>query len=269
MAPFRPRLCPIKERAPIPKIICSHGCNASWRWGASSRPPSCRVAMFGNERLGKKELRCRDQQMSIDEETVRERQARVARAGGRWEEYVRLFLIENLQNTGIDVIYGKNESAVRNRSSTLWKMLSLPLKSSTLQEYVWGDIDLLAVRGEIPISVISCKVSLHGRFTETLFWSLLFRTLTRVKVVLATPDGGRGTEGEWKSEWGTPDEPTKDRLLAESYLEGVYVQNVDAFCRDIKPAEGTNLGGIVRPLNELPQDLTLWAQESSRHVYVK
>jgi len=206
--------------------------------------------------------------MSIDQESVRARQARVQKAGGDWEEYVRLFLNEKLQDKGIEVIVGKKEEEVKRRSLRLWKMLSIPTKASTIQESVWGDIDLVAVKGDMPIAVISCKVSLHGRFTETLFWSLLFRTLTRIKVVLATPDGGRGKTGEWKSEWGTVEEPTKDRLLAESYLDGVYVENVEVFCKEIKSGEGTALGGIVRPLSELPTDLVRWG-EASKFVYVR
>jgi len=182
--------------------------------------------------------------ISLSEETVRERQVRVVKAGGRWEDYVKLFLNEKLQATGIEVIAGKGEEEVKKRSLRLWKMLSMPIKTSTIQETVWGDIDLVAVKGDIPIAVISCKISLHGRFTETLFWSLLFKTLTRIKVVLATPDGGRG-RGSWASEWGTPENPTKDRLLAESYLDGVYVENVEDFCKNKKPKEATASGGIL------------------------
>jgi len=206
--------------------------------------------------------------IDLNEETVKERQTRVVKAGGKWEDYVRLFLSEKLQGTDMEVIEGKGEEEIKKRSLRLWKMLSIPIKASTIQESVWGDIDLVAVKGEIPIAVISCKVSLHGRFTETLFWSLLFRTLSRIKVVLATPDGGRGQE-RWMSEWGTPENPTKDRLLAESYLDCVYVENVEAFCKNIKPDERTSLGGIVRPLSELPQDLVRWGEETARFIYVK
>jgi len=203
----------------------------------------------------------------LDEETVRERQVRVVEAGGRWEEYVRLFLNEKLRGTGLEVVVGKNEGEVKKRSRILWKMLSTPIKASTVEDSVWGDIDLVAVKGEIPIVVISCKVSLHGRFTETLFWSLLFKTLTRIKVVLATPDGGRGQE-TWLSEWGTPEKPSKDRLLAGSYLDSVYVENVEEFCKNIKPEEGTALGGIVRSLSELPQDLIRWGEEI-KFIHIK
>jgi len=204
----------------------------------------------------------------LSEETARERQTRVVKAGGKWEDYVRFFLSEKLQSTGIEIIVGKGEEEIKKRSLRLWKMLSIPIKASTIQESIWGDIDLVAVKGDIPIAVISCKISLHGRFTETLFWSLLFRTLSRIKVVLATPDGGRGQE-RWASEWGTPENPTKDRLLAESYLDGVYVENVETFCKNIKPKESTAIGGIVRPLSELLQDLIRWGEEVSRFIYVK
>ncbi len=204
----------------------------------------------------------------MNEETARERQSRVVLSGGRWEEYVRLYLNERLQGSGIEVIHGKRESEIKLRSLTLWRMLSLPLKASTLQESVWGDIDLVAVKGELPMAVISCKVSLHGRFTETLFWGLLYSALSKIKVVLATPDGGRGKD-RWESEWGTPEEPSKDRLLAESYLDGVYVENVDEWCKYIKPREGSVLGGIVQPLSELPEELKKWAEEIEKLVYVR
>jgi hypothetical protein len=202
----------------------------------------------------------------LDEETVRERQRRVTLSGGKWEEYVRLFLNEKLKGTGIEVIVGKYEQQVKQRSLSLWKMLSIPIKSST-QDYVWGDVDLVAVKNNIPIAVISCKTSLHGRFTESLFWSLLYRMLTRIKVVLATSDTGGGKAGELKSEWGTPENPNQNRLLAEALLDGVYVENVPEFCPEL--TEPTALGGIVRPLDELPHDLIRWGEEALKFIYIK
>jgi len=201
-----------------------------------------------------------------NEETVRERQRRVTLSGGRWEEYVRLFLNERLEGTGIEVIVGKYEEQVKERSWELWKRLSIPIKSST-KDYVWGDIDLVAVKDNIPIAVISCKTSLHGRLTETLFWSLLYRILSKTKFVLATSDTGSGKKGELKSEWGTPENPNKNRLLAEAFLDGVYVENVPEFCPEL--IEPTALGGIVRPLSELPQDLVRWTEEISKFTYTK
>jgi len=202
----------------------------------------------------------------INSESVRERQARVVKIGEEWEAYVKSFLDAELKTTDIEVVVGKNEDAIRKKSQTLWRLLSIPVKTSPSQDHIWGDVDLVAVRGEFPVSVISCKLSLHGRFTETLFWSLLYRLQTRTKVVLATPDAGRGKVGEWKSEWGTPDNPTKDRLLAEAFLDGVYVENVKSFCRNIRAGEGTAMGGVIRPLDELPSDIVMWGKDISRFI---
>lgn len=205
----------------------------------------------------------------MTEESSAQRQSRVAVAGGSWEEYVRLYLNDKLMGKDVQVIVGKNEKQIRTRSETLWKMLSIPIKASTVRESVWGDVDLVAIKNNIPICIISCKVSLHGRLSETLFWSLLSRTLTKIKVVLATSDSGRQSgKSIWQSEWGTSDNPTKDRLLAESYLDGVYVDNVKEFCRDMKPNEHTAMGGVVRHLGELPLDLLRWS-EDSKFVYTQ
>jgi len=202
----------------------------------------------------------------FDKETIGERQRRVTLSGGRWEEYVRIFLNEKLKDSDIEVIVGKYEQQIRQRSLNLWRMLRIPIKSTT-KEYIWGDIDLVAVKVDIPIAVISCKTSLHGRFTETLFWSLLFRLLTKVKVVLATSDTGSGEKGALRTEWGTPENPNQNRLLAEAFLDGVYVENVPEFCPEL--VEPTVFGGIVRPLSELPEDLKRWADEISKVTYLR
>ena len=201
----------------------------------------------------------------MNEETAKEHQSRVVKAGGSWENYVQLFLSEKLKKTNIRILKGNEIS----KNSPLWKKLSIPTKVSTIEESVWGDIDLVAVKDNLPVAVISCKLSLHGRFTETLFYSLIFRMLTKVKFVLATPDAGRGQSGKWASEWGTPEAPTKDRILAESYLDGVYVENVEDFCKDRKSEEHTALGGIVRSLNELSADLIGWGEEASKFIYFR
>lgn len=198
----------------------------------------------------------------IDTETTRERQKRVVRAGGDWEEYVKLFLQENLKGTEIEIVKGKEIS----KESELWKRLAIPLKMSRVREYEWGDVDIVATIYNFPVAVISCKTSLHGRFTETLFYSLLLRTTTKTKMVLATPDAGRGGK-VWSSEWGTPETPTKDRSLAETYLDGVYVENVKEFCKSMKEDDHTVLGGIVRPLSDLLKDIIRWSEEISRLIH--
>lgn len=177
---------------------------------------------------------------------IRKRQSEVQKSGAAWEDFVMDFCNRELQGKGIRVIKGKEINDNRTRYSKIWNILSIPVKNGK----VWGDIDLVAVdNDQRPITVISCKTSLHGRFTETLFYSLLFRQLNGIKVVLATPDKGRQQRsGVWQSEWGSQERPTKDRQLAEQYLDGVYIYN-----------ERTRLGGIVNSLEELPNDILKWS----------
>ena len=69
------------------------------------------------------------------------------------------------------------------------------------------------------------------------------------KFVYATNDKGRG-QGEWKSEWGSNEKPTKDRELAEKYTDGVYVKN-----------KHTKLGGILKSIEQLAEDIIQWDKE--------
>jgi hypothetical protein len=197
-------------------------------------------------------------------ETAVERQSRVQRMGREWEDYVESFLNDQLKGTGLTVIKGDKVE----RNTPLWRKLSIPTKASTAQESLWGDIDIVILKDDIVVAVVSCKLSLHGRFTETLFYGVLFRMWSRTKFVLVTPDAGRGQKGPvWKSEWGTPEKPTKDRMLAESYLAAVYVENLEKFCPKKKPTECTSFGGIVRHIEELPNDLKRWADEDAKFIY--
>jgi hypothetical protein len=198
----------------------------------------------------------------LNDETIKGHQSKASTTGKAWENYVESFLVDRLNASAITIIRGNQIK----ENSPLWKKLSIPTKASTVQDSVWGDIDLVAMKDNIVIVVISCKTSLHGRFTETLFYGVLFRMWSRVKFVLVTADTGRGGE-TWKSEWGTPEAPTKDRMLAESYLAGVYVENVPEFCPKKKSEECTVLGGIVRNMGELPDDLRKWAEEEARFIY--
>lgn len=193
--------------------------------------------------------------IDVDSETTRERQGRVMKAGEAWERYVYDYLTMKLKDTPIKIEFGDDIP----QASRLWHRLALPLKFSDQNE-TWGDIDLVATIESFPISIISCKLSLHGRFTETLFYSTLFRVISHTKVVLATPDAGRGQE-QWVSEWGAPNKPSKDRLLAENYLNGVYVKNLPEYCKNIQSGQSTALGGIVRFLEDLPEDLKRWSMD--------
>ena len=140
------------------------------------------------------------------------------------------------------VICGKG---LKKKCPKLWDNLAIPVKKGKVE----GDVDLVVVNTNdinTPLAVISCKTSLHGRFSETLFYALVWKQMIhKFVVVFTTPDKGRQAgNGLWASEWGTEEQPTKDRQLGEKYLDGVYIRH-----------KKTSYGGKVKKLDELPIDL--------------
>jgi hypothetical protein len=181
--------------------------------------------------------------------TVEERQSFVVKSGKELENRVADYLNKELEKHGIKTIHGDEIKSNRTKYSALYEYLSIPTKESKSKS-IWGDIDLVVVNSDnYPIAIISCKTSFHGRFTETFFYSVLFRMLTRIKFVLVTADAGRGQKGEWQSELGSEENPTKDREMASTYLDGLYTTN-----------EKTKLGGIVKFITDLPKDILYWKQ---------
>ena len=179
-------------------------------------------------------------------ESVRVRQGEVQKTGDKWEDEVISIIMPKVQKYGLKIVKGKKKEI----KDFFWKQLFIPTK----RKGVWGDIDLIVSNNDNKvITIISCKVSLHGRFTESLFYWLLFRkTLNRpFKFVFATNDKGRG-QGKWSSEWGSNSSPTKDRELAEAYTDGVYVKNPN-----------TKLGGVLKSIEQLADDIIKWNKELS------
>ncbi|MGP8072684.1 MAG: BsaWI family type II restriction enzyme [Thermoplasmata archaeon] len=195
-----------------------------------------------------------------------ERQSQVTRSGDRWEnrvaDFLRRYRNGSLLSHGIDIIDGGSERVVREHHERLYRVLQIPVVNHRYDRTVWGDIDLIASIQDVPIAVISCKTSLHGRLTETLFYSLLYRAVKNLRVVFVTPDRGRQGGSGWQSEWGsTGPGATKDRLLAEAFLAGVYVENSPEWCPGLEEGQGTKFGGVVKRLTQLPDDLVRWSSE--------
>lgn len=183
-----------------------------------------------------------------DYQTIDERQSYVQRSGQEWEDRVKDLVNEDLKTLGSDLKVIKGDFIPKG--STLWEKLAIPVGKPGSEQKIWGDIDLVVIdKDQSPLAVISCKTSLHGRFSETLFYSLVLKDLIPdLRVVFATPDKGRQQKGKsWQSEWGSEEKPTKDRLLGSHYLDGIYILN-----------ENTNLGGMVKSLEDLARDLIDW-----------
>jgi hypothetical protein len=171
------------------------------------------------------------------------RQSYVSKTGRAWELLVMTEVNYYFKRTKskLAVVDGK-----RQKGTKLWDNLAISVGNKGKVE---GDIDLIVInknKPNIPRAVISCKTSLHGRFSETLFYALVWKkAIPKFIVVFATPDKGRqGHKGIWQSEWGTVQKPTKDRQLGEMFLDGVYVGN-----------KRTSFGGKIKPITDLPKDL--------------
>lgn len=192
--------------------------------------------------------------MKNEYNTNKERQKYVQKSGKAWENLVINEVNEGLRSirSELKVIHGGSIP----RSSPLWEKLAIPVgKTKSTQEKIWGDIDLVVIdRHKNPRAIISCKTSLHGRLSETLFYAVVLKDMDEnLRVVFATPDKGRQQKkGIWQSEWGSEKKPTKDRLLGSHYLDGVYIAN-----------EKTSLGGMIKPLAQLSHDLEIWTKENS------
>lgn len=186
--------------------------------------------------------------MNNNYETIDQRQRYVQKSGKEWED-----IVMKIVNGGLKVLSSKLKVIKGNtilKNSLLWKKLAIPVGKVGSEQKIWGDIDLVVIDESYnPFGIISCKTSLHGRFSETLFYAVVLRELLpRLKVIFATPDKGRQQKkGPWQSEWGSEERPTKDRLLGSHYLDGIYIFN-----------KNTKLGGMVKPLSDLAKDLVIW-----------
>lgn len=227
----------------------------------------------------------------IRKEILKARQRAVSKAGNEWENYVENFLKESfriiyetasdeevkrtIKDIEIRRIGKRSEiESIKHNFPKLYQSLFIPIinfaKDKKLLLEMQQSKDIITnifdkgVIGDTDIVIVSCKVSLHGRLTETLFYSLYYRITNRIKFVLATPDKGKQSrEDVWQSEWGSPDNPSKDRILATLFLDGVYVDNVPEFMpKGFDPnKDKTILGGIVRYISELPLDILRWYED--------
>ena len=124
---------------------------------------------------------------------TRQRQSEVTRSGADWEEFVATSVTRSqrglLARNGIEIVNARSLNTLRTRHERLYRILGIPVVNQRYETAVWGDIDLIAAKDDMPIAIISCKTSLHGRLTETLFYSLLYRTVKNLRVVISDPDG--------------------------------------------------------------------------------
>ena len=87
--------------------------------------------------------------------------------------------------------------------------------------------------------------------------------MPNLKIAFVTPDVGRRKKGDEtlrSTEWGSHEDPTKDRALAEKYLNGVYIDS-GYLTAAYNYETNTKIEGILKPLSELIPDLIQWKKE--------
>jgi len=190
------------------------------------------------------------------EDAISRRQSDVARRGELWERFVFDFLRQRLPSSYQVYLRPTPDSAVGRLFSigyygNLWDEIDLQAIGDS--SVILGDVDIGVVKDGRAIVVVSCKLSLHNRLTETLFYSLLYYRVG-IRVVLATPDLGQSG----RSEWGTSKQPTKNRLLARRFLSGVYISYNTGLFEPLAEGARAGFGDIVRPLEQLPSEIQRW-----------
>ena len=118
--------------------------------------------------------------MSKEYSGIEDRQSYVSTSGKNWEIVVMDFVNDYFSKNSIplNVIRGRG---LKNKHKELWNNLAIPVKDGKVE----GDVDLVVVHTEkphIPLAVISCKTSLHGRFSETLFYAVVLRFLSAYRL---------------------------------------------------------------------------------------
>jgi hypothetical protein len=186
------------------------------------------------------------------------RQSEVNLGGSNFESHVKSTLNrqQELIKNNIIILDGKEIFA----DDFLRKKFKIPVRQHKGR---YSDVSLVAQNLETkkPIAWIDCSTSLHGRLPLTLFYSLIYREqMPNLKIAFVTPDIGnkkRGSETLRSTEWGSQDNPTKNRAFAEKYLNGVFIDTnyLNTICNY---QTNTKLGGILKPFSDLIPDLIAW-----------
>jgi len=194
----------------------------------------------------------------VETESFSSHQSRATIEGNNFETHVKTTLNEDkrLADHHIHIFNNKDFS----EDITLLDRFTISIRNYTEPP---NNLHLVAkdTRTGALIALICCKLSLHGRISETLFYSMFYKNYLKeedLKVVLVTPDKGRlNKQKTWVSEWGTYNNPTKCRILSEYFLDGVYIDN-----RYLKERYGitatTHLGVDLHDFSCLPAHLIDW-----------
>jgi len=165
--------------------------------------------------------------------TEQQHQSEVTRAGRRFQEEIYRVVAEAITDPNLIVANFR----IKQTHPEVYNSLQLhtPIGSG----HVDADIIIFDRRKSLPVVIISCKTSLHGRITESLYSAHIYRDMyRRLKFFLVTKDNSR------RSEWGSEAKAPQPRILAAH--ENIFVYSTNP---------KTSLGGYIKSIDDLIRDI--------------
>lgn len=170
-------------------------------------------------------------------ETQSSHQSKASKSGKAFEDEIYELLVREIQSPKLSIhrprthVYKPHVKSPRRRYACL--TLHTPIGS------IIGDTDIVIFNKEKkePLVIISCKTSLHGRITESLYYARLYREkYGQLPQFFVTRDNHR--------EFGSEEKPRKSRVLATYEHIFVYSWNPK-----------TILGGVVKSKDSFIDDI--------------
>ncbi len=171
--------------------------------------------------------------MAEDREAVARHQSKKAKVGRKLEENVK-FILNNILNKESIYIFSIKEiesGKSIDEPEKIIDFIKVRFPSDCDQQYRVDlpDTDLVVMYKKedhvteeskwIVLAIVSCKVSLHGRETESTFWAMTLQHHP-MRMVFVTEDKDRY---EKKTELGTCEKPTAARRRLETFMDRVYI----------------------------------------------
>jgi hypothetical protein len=186
------------------------------------------------------------------------RQSWVVASGNNFENLIRSFINESLNNDGILAIKGDR---LRNneKAKNIVQFLTLKANRRCIQTTtnVWPDSDIVLLTLDNnnqlkAFALLNCKTSDHSRNDAVLFWALALRD-NNIKYCLMTQDlDKRFIKGDHHPQISSL------RRKAEAYLDRIYTTNINTEeCSQVRVLDFTN----NEKMNSFLMDLKTWRKE--------
>jgi hypothetical protein len=171
-------------------------------------------------------------------ETQSSHQSKASKSGRRFEDEIYQLLVDQITDPEVSILRPRTQVYKPNTKKSGRRYACLTLHT-TIGSII-GDTDIVIFnkKKKEPLVIISCKTSLHGRITESLYYARLYRErYPQLPQFFVTSDN--------HIEFGSEAKPRKSRVLATYENIFVYswnpktilggcIKSKDSFIEDIK-----------------------------------